>query len=185
MKEMIYAASLFSALSLITFPAFAEIEKIPTPCGDESCYIWWPKLPTIEGWHQDVSYSLYYGVNAQAPDGFTFRDADAAVYAKALYKPSMSDVDSLDDLMRQNKAQFSSSYPDIEITDMEALSTKDGQKLKSFAVFPKKSGGWKMISYGEEGDYYIVFTLNAHSKDDFTKALATYKKFINDYQEKP
>ena len=185
MKKVIIALSLFAFISLATIPVSAEIEEIAVPCGQEPCFNWWPKLPKVEGWHQDVNYSVYYGANVQAPDGYTFHDAETVIFAKALYKPNVPDAKSLDDLIQDNKAEFLSRNPDTEISEVEMLSTKDGQQLKSFTVFPKKNGNWKRISYGEEGDYYLVFTISARTKDGFAKSIDAYKKFINDYKEKP
>lgn len=65
----------------------AEIEKRAQMCPSGICLYWWPKLPPIKGWHQDQNFSYHYGVDALAPDGFTFSNAVAVMYANAAYKP--------------------------------------------------------------------------------------------------
>jgi hypothetical protein len=76
------------ASSAAPWPAAGEIEKRATACERVLCFHWWPKLPPLEGWHQDEARSFAFGVNALAPDGFTFGDAETVIYAKALPSPS-------------------------------------------------------------------------------------------------
>jgi len=54
-------------------------------CDKQICFHSWPDLPAIEKWHQDEGASEFYDAMAIAPDGFTFKNAPAVIYAKAEY----------------------------------------------------------------------------------------------------
>lgn len=165
--------------------ANAEIEKIAVPCEGKLCFYWWPELTAVQGWHQDREHSYMNGANAQAPDGFTFGNAEAVVYAKALYKPRIPKTESLEMLIKDDKEQFLSRDPNIMVSEVNPLITGDGQVLKSFTFFPKGEGNWEQVSYGEEGEFYLVFAVSSRTKDGFTKVLGAYKQFISQYKEKP
>jgi len=172
---------------LLTLPAasHAEIEKIALPCETGICFYWWPKLPTVTGWHHDRDNSYLFSANAQAPDGYTFKNAESVIYAKALYKPRIPDTKSLTALIEDDKKRFLSHDPTITISESEAVATKDGKTLKVLAFVPKEKGNWELVAYGEEGDFYLVFTLSSRTKDGYTKNIATFKQFVAQYAEKP
>jgi len=170
---------------LLSTAAFAEIEKSAVPCEQKICFFWWPKLPAVKGWHQDRQHSYSYSINAQAPDGYTFANAEAVIYARALYKPRIPETTSLDDLIGKDKKTFLSRDPDIVYAEVEPLKTGDGQSLKSVTIFPKKDGNWERVSYGEEGDFYLIFTVSSRTQEGFTKAIEDYITFIKQYRRKP
>jgi len=172
---------------LLTFPGSvnAEIEKVAVPCEQKLCFYWWPKLVAVKGWHHDREHSYLYTVNAQAPDGYSFANAVSVIYAKALYKPRIPKTTSLEMLIKDDKEQFVSRDPTIAVSEVEALVTGDGQILKSFTFFPKEKGNWEQVSYGEEDDFYLIFTVSSRTKEGFTKTLDAYKQFIIRYTEKP
>ena len=172
-------------LLVFSVSASGEIEKIAVPCDGKISFYWWPQLAPIQGWHQDREHSYMVGANAQAPDGFTFGNAEAVIYAKALYKPRIPETESLEALIKEDKEQFLSRDPNITVSEVEPLLTGDGQVLKSFAFFPKGEGNLEQVSYGEEGDFYLVFAVSSRTKQGFTKALGAYKQFLSQYKEKP
>jgi len=177
--------SLIVMLFLLPVSASAEIEKIAMPCEQKLCFYWWPELPDVQGWHQDREHSYMCGANAQAPDGFTFGNAEAVVYAKALYKPKIPKTESLETLIKDDKEQFLSKDPNMMVSEVDPLITGDGQVLKSFTFFPKGEGNWEQVSYGEEGDFFLVFAVSSRTKEGFNKVLGAYKQFISQYREKP
>jgi hypothetical protein len=93
-------------LLLLSASASAEMEKTALSCETGMCLRWWPKLPHIEGWHQDREQSYNYRANALAPDGFTFADAETVMYATALFKPRIPETRSLEMLIANDKSSF-------------------------------------------------------------------------------
>lgn len=172
---------LLAALSISV--AHAEIEKIAIPSENGFSFYWWPKLPPIDGWHQDQEYSFFYSSNALAPDGFTFKNAETVMYARAIYKPRQPDVKSLEMLIANDKKDFLTNAPGIVIREVSPLVTADGLKLRSLTFFPAGSGNWERVSYGEEGEFYLVFTLSSRSESGFKAAVRTYEKLVSRYKK--
>jgi hypothetical protein len=162
----------------------AEIEKVAVACDTGVCLYWWPKLPAVPGWHQDKQQSLNYGANALAPNGSSFVDAGAVMYAVAVDKPREPEAKSLAMFIAGDKSQFLSSDTKIIITEVGGLVNAGGNKLASFTFFPKSNGNWEQVSYGEEGDFYLTFVLGARSKKAFDKAQTVYHDLIAHYKAK-
>ena len=165
--------------------AFAEMEKFVTPSDQGLCFHWWPKLSPADGWHQDRENSLGYSANALAPDGFTFSDAESVMYAKAIYKPREPETKSVDMLIENDRRDFLADTPDIVIEAAAGLTTADGRVLRSFTFFPKTKGNWERVSYGEEGEYYLIFTVSSRSLEGYLTAMTAYQQLIGRYKEKP
>ncbi len=97
----------------------------------------------------------------------------------------MQETKSLEMLINTDKQQFLSRDPNTLVSEVEPIKTGDGKILKSFTFFPKDKGNWEQVSYGEEGDFYLIFTVSSRTKEGFTKVSGDYRKFINQYKEKP
>lgn len=162
----------------------AEIEKRAQMCPSGICLYWWPKLPPIKGWHQDQNFSYHYGVDALAPDGFTFSNAVAVMYANAAYKPRDPRTKSLQMFIVNDQQGFRSSDPGIRITEVASLANGDGIKMRSYVFVPKAKGNWEQVTYGEEGDYYLTFVLSSRSKSGFQNARNAYRQMISEYKQK-
>ena len=169
--------------------ADAEIVKTAAlDCGkSQICFYWWPKLPTISGWHTDQAANMSQGgngINSLVPDGFTFANADAIMYANAIYKPRYEARNpkskSLKAVIEDDQATF--SRLGASIAEAAALATADGQTLISFTYFRPGDGTWERVSYGEEDDYYLLFALSAHSEAAYHRALPVYEDMIRRYR---
>lgn len=182
MKHLLAIISLTLASSL----CFAEIYKTAIPdkrCGI-ICFYWWPVLPKINGWEQDKPSSYQYGANAQVPLGESFVTAESVIYAKALYKPRMPDIKSLDQLIKNDQKEFS-KHSNLTITQVDSINSADGKEFKSFVFFPQASGNYERVSYSEEGDFYLVFTLSSRSEKGYKSSMQAYIQFIEQYRENP
>jgi hypothetical protein len=169
---------------LAAFSAHAEIEKIAIPGNVGLDLFWWPKIAPAAGWHQDEKYSFHYSAKCFAPDGFTFEDAEAVIYAKAAFKPRLPKIGSLDEYIANDHTAVLESNPDVSIREEVPLSTASDRKLRSFTFFPRHEGGnWERVSYGEEGEFYLLFVISARSLAGYEAAVADYKRFIAGYRE--
>jgi hypothetical protein len=174
---------LWMLLAFLPGIGHAEMEKTIVPCEQKICFHWWPKLPAIEGWHNDREYSLKYSYNAQAPDGFTFADAEAVIYANALYKPSVPNLTTLEMIIDSDRQKFLASDPATVIKEVQPLTTTDGKHFKSFTFYSPSHGSWDRVSYGEEGGFYLIFTLSSGTNAGYQKAVSAYEQFIERYKE--
>jgi hypothetical protein len=170
---------------LLSVPVLAspEIEKVGRVCEKGVCLAWWPKLDSAAGWHHDDGASFSVGANVQVPDGFTFANAETVIYAKADYKPRMPETTSLEILIKNDKADFLEDDPTIAITKVPSLKTLDGKVLETYTFFPKAKGNWEEVSYGEEGDFYLIFTISSRSHAGFLASLPVYEQYIAQYRE--
>lgn len=86
-----------------------------------------------------------------------------------------------------DRAHFSSQWGnDFVIKESEPLKTADNHILKTLMFFYKKEKrgqNYKQVAYGEEGDFYIVFEVNAQTKKKFTEALDALKKVVSEYKK--
>lgn len=171
-------------LLLISSKAAPEIERVGRVCGNGVCPAWWPKLEHVEGWHHDDDASFANNANVQVPDGFTFSTAQTVIYARALYKPRSPETTSLKVLIQDDRARFLKQEPSIEIVKQTPLKTKDGNALETYTFFPKGAGDWEEVSYGEEGAFYLIFTISSRSRPDFLVALPIYRQYLAQYKER-
>jgi hypothetical protein len=169
----------------ISSAAVAEVEKIAIPGARGMTLHWWPKVAPVAGWHHDREHSLHYGVNAWAPDGFTFADAETVMYARAIYKPRDPAVKSLADLIARDKKDFLEKSPTLVIAEAGPLTTADGKRLTSLTFFPKDSGNWERVTYGEEGEFFLLFTVSSRSLAGYKAAMNAYEHMVKRYKEKP
>lgn len=179
MKRLFLSVVLLACLSPI---ANAEIEKLANVCESGVCFNWWPKLSVIEGWHQDKEQSFSMLANAQAPSGFTFSNAETVIYAIALYKPREPDLKTLQQLIDNDINKFKTDYKGVDIKEVKSIDSSDGKLFKSLIFIPSESGNWEQVSYAEEDDFYLIFTISSRSKKGFDNSIGVYKRFINTYK---
>jgi hypothetical protein len=173
--------SVVALLSIATL-ASGEIEKFGNLCDAGICVYWWPKLPLVKGWHHDEAVSRKQGINALAPDGAGFQDAETVMYATAATRLN-SDARNLDEFIAADLGSFAENSSEAIVTEIEPLTTADGRKLRTFTFFPKKDGNWECVSFGEEGEYFLVFTVSSRTKQGYEQALPTFRALIGDYRE--
>lgn len=181
---------LLSLLFFFILYAQAEIYKVAQQCAqnNEICFYHWPQLQPIVGWQQDMDYSFYYGMNAQAPEGVSFKDAETVIYANALYKPSMPEVTSIEQFIANDKANFLHNDPGMVITQTTTLKDRQGRNFISYQFKPgQKNQSWEQIAYSEETDadgnhYYLVFVLNSRTESGYQKNIAVFNRFVSEYR---
>ena len=130
-----------------------------------------------------IPESLQFQVNALAPNGSSFSSAEVVIYAKAIYKPRHPEATSLEYLIETDKHEYGLHVPGVKVREFESLATSDGQKLRSLEFTPTQGGEWDWISYGEEGDFYLIFTLSAQSQSAYRKAIPVYRQVVEAYRE--
>jgi hypothetical protein len=176
---------MISLCILTSFPAVAEIEKIAIPGEKGICFYWWPKLLPLPGWQQDRGYSLENSVNALAPVGETFSNAETVMYANAIFKPRIPDLKSLKMLIESDKSDFLKNFPGVVIQDAPTLFSADGRGLISLTYTPTTTGNWERVSYLEEKEYYLIFTISSRTKMGFEESMKAYEMLIFQYSENP
>jgi hypothetical protein len=152
--------------------ARAEMLEFPGPDGMKA----WPKLPSVEGWHQDQAASFANTANALIPDGVSFDGADATILARGLPRSG----NSLSQVMESDRAAASDGSHAARLAD---IADKDGRPFIVNAYKPARSGKWKADAYAAEGRYLLVFTLSARSQDAYDKAFPVFSQMLQNYAE--
>jgi hypothetical protein len=180
---MLWRSIILGVLLLSPIIASPEIEKVGQVCDKGICFVWWPKLDPAKGWHHDDGASWAVGANVQVPDGFAFPNAETVIYAKASYKPRIPETTSLEILIRNDRDDFLKHDPGVTITKVPSLKTKDGKALETYTFFPTTKGNWEEVSYGEEGDFYLIFTISSRSRAGYLSTLPVFEQYIDEYKE--
>jgi len=165
--------------------AGAEVEKIATPNQKGLGFVWWPKLPAIDGWKQDNEASWHFGTNALAPVGATFSNAETVMYAKALFKSRIPDAKTLVEFIARDKADILKQSPNTMVDPAANLTTADRRSAITVEYLPKGAGNWERVAYLEEGEFYLVFTISSRTQNGFEANMAAFERLISQYREKP
>jgi hypothetical protein len=174
---------LFATFLLIfSISSSAEIEKNAVLCETQMCFYWWPKLPLVDGWHHENEQSFSLSINAQAPNGYTFSNAETVIYAKAIFKPKEPEITTLAQLIKEDIEKFTSSGPKVTIVEVESLTSKSGKKFNSYRFTPISSGNYEQVAYSEEGEYYLIFTISSRSQAGFNSSFRAFTLFVNGYK---
>jgi len=192
MLEKFAKAGLVAGVIFATAAAVrAEIIKtaIPNCVKDKICFYWWPKLPPLKGWHSDERANYANGdgngINALVPDGSDFVNADTVIYAQAVFKERYEADNpksrTLEAFVADDRAAIAQDHKDMRIDEAPALTTGDGRKLRSLTYI--RAGELERVSYGEEGGYYLLFVINAHSENGYRTGMAAYETLVHSYRQ--
>ncbi len=165
-------------LLALSSAASADVEKIAEQTESGLRLMWWPKINPPNGWHFDEGSSHHYAFKAFAPDGSTFSDAETVIYAKANFKPQTPEVKSVEALIEQDISTISGAVAERK----ERLLSGDKKSFLVVAFSPKGDGNWEQVAYGEEGGYYIIFTVSSRTKEELTRAIPIFQSLVASYK---
>ena len=167
-------------------PAYSAIETVETPSSAGTVRQWWPKVTPPKGWQHDREHSLAYGINAMAPEGSHFGDAETVMYAKAMYRPREVQLKDVDALIDRDRRKALIQDPPRKSAAAPPLKTADGTSLKTWSYIPARSeGNWERVAYGQEGDYFILFAVSSRSKKGYEAARASFEQMVRAYKANP
>lgn len=168
----------------------AEIHKEVQICDENAntCSFWWPKLPKIKGWYQDLGHSYHYRMNTQAPENYTFANATAVIYARANEQGALLQIKTLEEFVTLSQSQFiNGSSSKIKITKTQEQISKGNHKFISYSFFPSGKGSWEQVAYSQDYDkegnkYYLTFVLSSKTKAGYDKNINSFNEFITQYK---
>ena len=161
---------LLGAGLLAALPARAEMLQFPTPDGGMKS---WPKLETIDEWHQDQETSMKLAANVIIPDGADPATAEMKIEARGFPRQGRSLTEFIATCQAANAGATAQKQADIYDRDKLPFT------VVTFA--PATGGNWKTVGYAEEGDILLAFTLVATSKPAHDKGLAVFADVIHKY----
>jgi len=170
---------------ILPWSAFAAMHEVVSPAAKGKDVYWWPVLPAVAGWKHDEATSRILRANVLVPVGQVFADAPAVMYAKALSKSRLPMTKSLAQLVADDRREFARKVPGVKVADMPAVRTADGKTLLSLEYTPAGKGSWERVAYGEEGHYFLVFTVSAQNDASLKAALPAFSRLVSHYQAHP
>ena len=184
MKKLILLLYFVPALSL------ADIYKEAQVCPEREkiCFVWWPKLPEVDGWYQDMDHSYHYKMNAQAPEGYSFANAEAVIYARAVYQADTLQKPTLSEFISSSQKQFVNNAPStLDIKKTGELNSKGQHNFVSYSFYPDGQGNWEQVAYTTDADnegnnYFIIVVLSARSQAAFDQNIHVYNELIENYR---
>jgi len=166
-RGVLVGASL-AVLSLA--PVRAEMLQFPTPDGGMKS---WPKLETIDEWHQDQDASLKLAANVIIPDGADPATTAMKIEARGFPRQGRSFAEFV----------FADQAANPGATAQKQADVYDRDKLPFTVVTfaPATGSNWKTVGYAEEGDILLAITLVATSKGAHDKAMPIFTDVIHKY----
>lgn len=174
---------LLTFLLLVSSTAGAEALKPFIPAAPSMQGFWWPVYIDASGTQQESFYGLPLGDYPSAADGTLLSNIETIIYARALFKPRMPTITSLEELIESDQKQFRSRNPGVQISATEPVTAGDNERLVSYTYFPQKSGTWERVSYSEEGEFYLLFTIRSQSQQRYRQDLESYLSYIRKYRK--
>jgi len=173
---------LIIAFACAVFPSSAEIRKTVVPDGKEERVFWWPVLPKADGWVHDENSSRTIGANVLVPVGGTFADAPAVIYAKALARQRMPATKTLAQLIAEDRREFARKVPGVRISEVAPIRDGEGRDLRCLEFVPAAKGSWERVAYGEEGGFYVIFTVSAQDQATLRKTVPQFEDLVARYR---
>jgi hypothetical protein len=173
-------------VAILAFPlAQAETEEFTETCDTRICSWRRPIVDPPPGWSRDNGASRHYKMNAFAPNGSSFADAPAVMYALAVDKSSFPEK-SLPAFLGRGHPSASGSGG-IEVAPTPRLTTGDGKSFEAlrYAPPPGSEGQHETVAYGEEGDYFVVFVISARTAKAHDAAYASFVELLRGYTKVP
>ena len=172
-------------LLFIASASHAEMVKLAVPTDRGMQMFWWPKLDTPTGWRQEMEASFRTSSNVMVLNGSNFSNSPTVIYARAIYKPRVKNIGSLSRLIENDHRDFLENVSGITIEETDNVITADGNALQSYLFTPEEEGNWERVSYGEEAEYFLIFTVSSRSEEGLNEAMAKYSEVVGSYSESP
>jgi len=126
------------------------------------------------------------GINTRIPNGSDFGTAGAIMYGEATYKSELEKGDpkikSLTDLIAHDVADFAKDR-DSTVSEAAPLKNGDGKVLRTVTFFRAKDQNWERVAYDEEGDFYLMFVVNAKNQKVYLESQAVFESMIGNYHK--
>jgi hypothetical protein len=116
--------------------------------------------------------------NFLIPDGADPATSEVTIEARGY--PRNGDTGSLSQLMDKDRAAAPAG---TEVSKRPDLYDKDSTPFTVVAFAPAggQAGNWKAVAYSEEGEYLLVFSLDAKSKAAYDKNLPVFTALVQRY----
>jgi hypothetical protein len=152
------------------FPAKAEVDKILHVCDrqERMCPEFRPRVNAPDGWAKDEAASLKYGASMFVPNGKTFGNAEAIIYAEGRYNKDRTEL--VQWVASSDREWAATSGKNAKITSLPSASP--GVIIHRYDTPSLKDQPFEVIAHyvdvDQDGNSYVV-RLAASGKNE--KAL--------------
>jgi hypothetical protein len=162
-------------------PAQAGLEPVVGQCDGTTCLWHEPTVHAPKGWEFKETASSRYHARAFAPAGSNFANATAVMYAKAV--PKEGQPATLAGFMSQDIASYRGKDAKLKVKTGLAYPDGDGRRLQAVQIIPGADTGmqWQTVAYGEEGAFYLVFSLSASGLVEHDAAVPAFEQMLASY----
>jgi len=179
-------------LSLIVFFISCAFTQSPNAVEDESdktfgCvyadgFAFWVTIP--KDWNLDKQTSIQIGVPALfMPDGWSFSNAPAVMYANC-YKKTSDKASNLPDFIKSDYEKFKARNPSIQISDLGFIETKDNKKaiVKSFIDPAGGQQAYEAVAYIDDEAIIAIIVLSTSHQKTFDEFLPLFQTMVSSYE---
>jgi len=93
-------------------------------------------------------------------------------------KPRVPETKSLAQLIDDDISDFHQAYPGMAVTVESPVPTADHKQLKLVTFAPSAGGNWERVAYGEDAEFYLVFTVSSRTKGGLERAMPAFKAMV-------
>jgi hypothetical protein len=170
MRGFIFGLAFLTVSCGAMFPAKAEVDKILHVCDrqDRMCPEFRPRVNAPDGWARDEAASLKYGASMFVPNGRTFGNAEAIIYAEGRYNKDRTELAQW--VANSDQKWAAESGKKAKITSLASASP--GVIIHRYDTPSMKDQPYEVIAHyvdvDQDGNSYVV-RLAVSSKNE--KAL--------------
>jgi hypothetical protein len=118
-------AAALLGLAVGSGPAAGEIAKLLLPCKDgKLCAAYRASIKPPDGWRLDADAERRFNVQMLVPQGQTFDDAGAIIYAVVTYNPNNR---SIADFVAEDQARWRAESADVKISALPDVARANGK----------------------------------------------------------
>ncbi len=70
----------------------------------------------------------------------------------------------------------------MRISDAAPLAIANGTELRSLTFTPVGDGLWEQVAYGEEGEFFLLFTISSRTRAGFERSWHAFESFVTNYE---
>jgi hypothetical protein len=179
------AVALAAACLICAAPARSEIEKLLLPCEGKICPFFRASVTAPDGWVEDKEATNYFKAVFMLPNGKSFDDAPAKIYAIAVFNREKKPISVfLPDMFRDWKSRSK----DAKVTRLDDLprAGKPAFIRHQFEAPRLKEQGFELQSVTTDADkdgneFIVTITVSANSRGALKKAEPAYRAILEKY----
>lgn len=154
-------------------------------CEGKLCPFFRASITAPDGWVEDKEATNYFKAVFMLPNGKSFDDAPAKIYAVAVFNRDKKPIDVfLPDMMRDWKSRAKN----VKITRLDDLP-RDGKPAfirHQFEAPRLKEQGFELQAVTTDGDkdgneFIVTITVSANSREALKKAEPAYRTILEKY----